>query len=534
MTMEHPLIEQRDYQSQLTNEAVKSLRQGLKTLLWLPTGGGKTIVFSAVARRFIVESQTVLVLAHRQELITQAAAKLQAFTGIAPGVIKAGITPSPDSPIQVASVQTAQRRLSQLAKPGLIIIDEAHHTPAKSYQAVVSLFPNVPLLGVTATPCRLDRRGLADYFDAMVLGPTVKQLIKDEYLAPYRLFADPSPMVENVAIQAGDFSTRAIATTNKAKHLSGRLVETYQQYSPGKRCIVFAVTVAHSRAIAKRYCDAGIPAASIDATTPDMERQTILEDFRVGKLKVICNKELFTEGFDLPEIDVVQVARPTQSLAFWLQMIGRAMRRCDGKSHALIFDHTNNWRRFGPPDFEHRWSLESVETPTPEIRLKVQDGFVVDKTPAEIIESERQLKELSRDSFDAHMDAHEDSTARYVLESEQRNRKPRQLKTMIVSSPCIEGGAERIAGTRFVISRLFERIAESGIDKPFWTQRHNPQHSSQRTETEYRRYLAEMLQDAKNKAVRSLYLDLNNQDFEAFRAHAVIKLAQNVAASIKA
>lgn len=492
-----PTIEQRNYQIKLTNDAVELLQQGLRTLLWLPTGSGKTIVFCAVANRFIVEAQTVLVLAHRQELITQAAAKIKAFTGLNPGIIKAGIHPSLGAPIQVASIQTVQRRLNQLDKPGLIIIDEAHHTPAKSYQSVVSLFPDTPLLGVTATPCRLDRRGLADCFDKIILGPTVKQLIEAGHLAPCRLFADPAPMTENVAIHAGDFLGRAIATNNKVKYLSGRLVEAYQHHSPGKRCIVFAVTVAHSRAIAKRYCDAGIPAASLDATTPSVERRAILDDFRAGKLKVLCNKELFTEGFDLPELDVVQVARPTQSLSLWLQMIGRVMRPCAGKSHALIFDHTSNWRRFGPPDFDHKWSLEFVETPDPERRLKVQDGFVIDKTPAEIVETERRLREIYQDR---------------VLEAELRDRNPRSLKTMIVSSPEIEGGAKRIAGTKFLVEELIRRLP-TALEAETWVF--------------HRHFLDTPLW------VRRTYHDLDDQEFEALRAYVLIKLAQDVAASIK-
>jgi superfamily II DNA or RNA helicase len=387
------LLQLRDYQESLIQGIYERWKLGDKRVMaQMPTGAGKSCLFAAIARDLAAEG--VLVIAHRQELIYQAQAHLQRWCDEPVGVIMAGCKPNPLFGIQVASIQTLMRR--SLPKAGLVIIDESHHSISRTYKEVINAYPNAYILGVTATPCRADGTGFDDLFESLVCGPTVKQLIKAGHLSKYRMFADANPIsTKGVKTTAGDFNQKQLANAVDAIALSGNLIDSYRQYADGKRNVVFAINVEHSQTIAERFNAAGIPAKHLDGTTPSEERKAALDAFRAGTIQVLSNCNLISEGFDLPAIECVQLARPTKSLSLFLQQVGRALRPADGKDHAVIIDHTKNWAIFGRPDRDRIWTLEGVQE---EIKRKLKrkpDGEVVEeeeKPP--IVEADAKLIEV--------------------------------------------------------------------------------------------------------------------------------------------
>ena len=391
-------IQLRDYQASLTSSIFDSLSHHQRVIAQLPTGGGKTICFSYIANEFVQMGARVLVLAHRQELLTQAAGKLTALTGMPVGMVKAGVKPDYQSQIQVASVQSLVRRLDKLPAPDLIIVDEAHHATAKTYTKILDAYPKTFVLGVTATPTRCDGKGFDHLFNELICGPSVAELMKQGYLSPYRLFADANPMsTRGVRKQGGDYSVSDLARENDPIKLSGNLVKSYRQHADGLKNIVFALNVEHSKAIVERYQSEGIPAAHLDGTSTDEERTKTLEAFRCGNIKVLSNVGLFGEGFDVPSIEAVQIARPTQSLALHLQMLGRGLRPAEGKSHAVFIDHTGNWWNHGLPDEDREWSLT---TPPKKPRTQLERSETGEVKPAleppVIVETDTNLVEIIR------------------------------------------------------------------------------------------------------------------------------------------
>ena len=385
----------RDYQQSLIQGIYEQWTQHQRVMAQLPTGGGKTVIFAAIANEFVTREERVLVLAHREELITQAAHKLEAVTGSSVGIIKAGYKLEPLFPVQVGSVQSMVRRLNAFEDFGLVVIDEAAHATAKTYRKILEAYPNAYQLGVTATPIRTDGTGFEDLFDALVTGPTVKELIDWGHLSRFRLFADPNPMTtKGVKTRQGDYSSTDLAAANPVVELSGNLINSYRTHANGKRCVVFAVNVEHSTAIAARYNQAGIPAAHLDGMTPAEERRETLEQFRQGKIKVISNCQLFDEGLDIPALEAVQIAKPTKSLGRWLQMVGRALRPAPGKDYAVILDHTKNWAIHGLPTRDRVWTLEGVEESEDKTKRTERNPETGEILEIDVIEQETILEEV--------------------------------------------------------------------------------------------------------------------------------------------
>lgn len=326
----------------------------------LPTGGGKTVVFSNIAHKeFVKQGDPVLVVAHREELLLQAKGELEAETEQQVGIIKAGYQATPEALIQVASIQTLTRR-QQLPRAKLLIIDESHHSAAASYIKLMEHYSDSCILGCTATPARIDGRGFKNLYDALVLGPSVAELIKEKYLCPFRLFAAQNTInTSGVRTTGGDFNQRDLEEAIDTSLVMGDLIETWQKYALGKKTVVFAVSVAHSQAIALAYQAAGISAEHLDGDTPSEERTRILDRFRTGETLVLTNCGIISEGFNVPSIEAIQCVRPTKSLILWLQMVGRCLRFVAEKC-AIIIDHTQNWTFHGLPDEEREWSLEPI------------------------------------------------------------------------------------------------------------------------------------------------------------------------------
>jgi superfamily II DNA or RNA helicase/biotin operon repressor len=354
----------RDYQQSLVQKIYEAWADGKKKVIaQLPVGAGKTICFAQIAKDFALKKEGVLVLAHRQELIEQATAKIIEATGLEVGIIKNGVKPNYSAPIQVASVQSLGSRLSHLGSIGLVICDEAHHSVAKSWRSILSHFPDQYILGVTATPIRLDGSGFIDQYDVLIQGASVQQLMGGGVLSQYKLYAAPQAMsTESVKKQNGDYSISDLAKQNNIIELSGHLIESYRRHANRLQAVVFAINIEHSKAIADRYKQEGITAAHLDGKTPAKERSETIAAFRRGEIKILTNCNLFDEGFDLPSLGCVQIARPTQSLSKYMQMLGRGARSFEGKEYAIYIDHTQNYLIHGLPDASREWSLDGVKS----------------------------------------------------------------------------------------------------------------------------------------------------------------------------
>jgi superfamily II DNA or RNA helicase len=351
-------MELRNYQEELIQKIFASWASGHRRVLaQLPTGAGKTVLFASISRNFLERGEGVLVIAHRQELIFQAGEKLKQVSGLPVGYIKAGLPVQPDYDVQVASVQSLARR-KRYPEAALVIVDEAHHSCAKSYVDILAAYPEAYILGVTATPIRTDGQGFKFLYDDLVVGASPKWLMHNGYLSKFRIFQAQIIKTKGIKKTAGEFNQAQLE--DAAMKVMGDVVPAWKKNALGKRTIIFAVGVEHSRSIAAEFAKEGIAAEHLDGTTPDHERKTAIERFKSGETTVLSNCGLFTEGFDVPAIEAVQICRPTCSMILHLQMLGRALRPTEGKEHAIIIDHTENSKRHGLPDEDRDWSLEPV------------------------------------------------------------------------------------------------------------------------------------------------------------------------------
>ncbi len=329
--MRHQL---RDYQQRAVGHVIEVIDRG--PILVAPTASGKTVMATAMVEHLRVPT---LWLAHRKELIDQAAQRLEAH-GLTTGIIMAGFAPMPLAQVQVASVQTLIRRDKPAAE--LIVIDECHHATADSYRSVLDAYPNARVAGLTATPFRLDGRGLGDLFGELVVAACADELCDTGVLHRPKVWASRSPDLRGVKTIAGDYQIGALAERANTVELNADIVETWLKRAEGKRTVAFAVDVAHSKAITQAFVTAGVAAEHIDGSTPRDERDAIIERLRTGQTLVVSNCMILTEGWDLPALECAIIARPTASLNLHLQMIGRVMRACEGKDGAIVLDHAGN------------------------------------------------------------------------------------------------------------------------------------------------------------------------------------------------
>jgi superfamily II DNA or RNA helicase len=352
----------RPYQSAGVDALRQSFRNGKTAPIYtLPTGGGKTLVFSYITRNAVNHGHRVLILVHRQELLRQSSATLSRW-GVPHGVI-APRHPMTGQMVQVASVYTAARRVHRIAAPNLIIIDEAHHVVAGTWQKIIEAFPRAKILGVTATPSRLDGRGLGRHvggvFDDIVIGPTISELIEGGYLVKPRVFASPRHLnLEGVHTRGGDFAADDLTRVMSQREIIGDAVAHYARLCPGKPAIAFCTSIEHAKAVTAQFAAGGWRARRIDGTMPDEERTGIVAALAEGDLDVMVSVDLVSEGFDVPACTAAILLRPTQSESLFLQQVGRALRPAPGKDCAYILDHAGNVARHGLPQEEREWTLD--------------------------------------------------------------------------------------------------------------------------------------------------------------------------------
>lgn len=324
----------RDYQQRAADGVIAALDR--RPILVSPTGSGKTTMATEIVERLGLPT---LWMAHRKELIDQAAERLEAH-GLVTGIVMSGYDPDPEAQVQVASIQTLTRRNKPPAR--LIVVDECHHAAAESYQSVLEAYPDAHVVGLTATPFRLDGRGLNDLFGELVVAAWADDLCASGVLHKPRVWASKAPDLRGVRVIAGDYSLGALAERSNTAELNADVVATWGKRADGKRTVAFAVDIDHSRAITKAFQDAGVPAEHLDGATPRTERDAILDRLRAGTTLIVSNCMVLTEGWDLPALECAIVARPTASLNLHLQMIGRVMRSCGGKDGAIVLDHAGN------------------------------------------------------------------------------------------------------------------------------------------------------------------------------------------------
>jgi superfamily II DNA or RNA helicase len=329
-------------------------------LLVAPTGSGKTVIFSYVTANAAAKGNRTLVLVHRAELLNQTHAALSQLE-VPHGLIAAGKTADHSHLTQVASVQTLIRRLDHVRPPDLIVIDEAHHATAGAWATVLARWPNARVLGVTATPQRLDGKGLGEVFDDLIRGPEVTKLIEGGYLCKPVYYAPKTVSMEGVHKVAGDFNRAEMAERMDKPTITGDAVTHYRKYAEGQPCIVFCTGIKHAEHVAQAFNAAGYRFAVLDGTLSPEERAARVASLGSGRLHGLVTVDIVSEGFDLPIVACAILLRPTASLSLHLQQIGRVLRPAANKPRAVILDHVGNCRRHGLAEEVREWSLDGIK-----------------------------------------------------------------------------------------------------------------------------------------------------------------------------
>ena len=385
----------RPYQEKLVKDTYEQWNAGKQFVAMVSaTGSGKSMTLTAIVRSERDRGQYVLVLAHRQELITQlsdtmgrmeirhqviAANKVVRFAA-KQSMENHGVNyVDPNARVMVASVQSMREaKIADLAKLGnklTVVQDEFHHATKKSktWGGVLTPLLNAGArgLGPTATPCRADGQGLSretdGYADVIVEGPSMRWLIDNGYLSQYKIYCPPTDLrLDNVETSktTGDYKEKELKAEIGRSHIVGDIVSHYLKICPGKRGITFTVGVDTAEEVAEEYRKRGVPAIALSGRNADEERVQAIRDLKSGKILQIVNDSLIGEGVDIPAVEVVSFARPTQSYALYAQMFGRALRPFEGKSHAIIIDAVSNVMRHGLPDAPREWSLDRRERRT--------------------------------------------------------------------------------------------------------------------------------------------------------------------------
>ena len=350
-----------DYQEDMKERIEKALRLHRSVMAQMPTGTGKTYLLTAVIDSFVSNNpkEKVWIVAHRRELVSQIDETVRKFHSYF-----ASNTSSLLSSVKAMSIQWLMRHCDEIEEePGMIVIDEAHHALAKTYKEMWERFPKAKFLGLTATPCRLNGKGFTDLFDVLVQSWSVPEFISKGRLATYDFVSIKSDGVTQRLIDSlqkrgadGDYQNKEMDMLLNKKPSIDRLYRSLEEYGKDRKGIVYAINISHAKKIKKLYQEHGVKAIAIDSKTPATERQQDIEAFKKGDIQVLVNVDIFSEGFDCPDVEFVQLARPTLSLAKYLQMVGRGLRVAKGKKNCVIIDNVGLYRVFGLPSQVWNWN----------------------------------------------------------------------------------------------------------------------------------------------------------------------------------
>lgn len=432
----------RDYQQDIIDRGRQAMRKHKRILFQAPTGAGKTALASFMAAQTSGRGAQVWFICHRAELVLQTSLTFRKF-GIDHGFIAAGYPMNLRAGVQICSMDTLKNRITTLQPPKLAIVDECHHCGAAGWARVVAwLYENgAYVIGLSATPKRLDGAGLDEHFDDIIIGPPVRWLMDNGHLSQYRMFCPDIPDMKGVRKQMGDFAKGDAAEKMDKPKLTGNIINHWRKYANGMKTVGFAVNIAHSQHLTRAFLDAGIRAAHLDGGTDKAERKRIIQAYAHDELDVIFNVSLFGEGFDLSAIAQTDVtidclidAQPTQSLSLVLQKDGRVLRPSPGKT-AVILDHAGNALRHGFPDDDREWTLAGDENgqksggsdgPPPPVICKgcfnairrplppscphCQKSLQAEAKEIEVAEGElREMDEKAKESLRAKMKREEDA-----------------------------------------------------------------------------------------------------------------------------
>ena len=369
----------RDYQIDICSRVSEAFEHHRSVMVQMPTGTGKTMVLAELVKQLMMKDEGVriLIVAHRRELIEQIKATIKRMK-------------MDSRNITVESIQTISRRIDALDFiPSLVVIDEAHHALAKTYKMMWETWPDAKFLGLTATPCRLNGKGFTDLFDVLVQSWDIPTFIKEKWLSTYDFVSIKADSRTQQLISSlkkrgadGDYQVKEMnAVLNKRPSIE-RLYNCVMEYAHNRKGFVYAININHARSIAEYYQSQGVHAVAIDSHTPVKERERIISSFRSGGLQVLVNVDIFSEGFDCPDVEFIQLARPTLSLAKYLQMVGRGLRPSKGKKNCMIIDNVGLYRVFGLPSqiwdwksaFEGRMKMRDERLKSRDERLKSKDN----------------------------------------------------------------------------------------------------------------------------------------------------------------
>lgn len=374
----------RDYQIDICSRVSEAFEHHRSVMVQMPTGTGKTVVLAELVKRLKMKNEglKILIVAHRRELVEQIKATIKRMK-------------MDSRNITIESIQTISRRIDALDFiPSLVVIDEAHHALAKTYKMMWDAWPDARFLGLTATPCRLNGKGFTDLFDVLVQSWDIPTFIKEKWLSTYDFVSIKSDGVTQRLLDSlqkrgadGDYQNKEMDMLLNKRPSIERLYQSFEEYGKDRKGIVYAINISHAKKIMELYQEHGIKAVAIDSKTPDAERQQDIEAFKNGDIQVLVNVDIFSEGFDCPDVEFVQLARPTLSLAKYLQMVGRGLRVAKGKKNCVIIDNVGLYRVFGLPSQVWNWNAmfegklkvgKKKETAKErEFFLKVQDNIQI-------------------------------------------------------------------------------------------------------------------------------------------------------------
>lgn len=364
----------RPYQQEAKESIFASWDECDNVMFQMPTGTGKTRLFTSIISDIktwgILSNHDVkvLIIAHRVELIEQISESLDKYK-VSHGIIAGGRERNLLPQVQVASIQTITHRtnieVATAFGANFIIIDEAHHSSAKSYRKLWDLYPLAKKLGVTATPWRMNHLGFKSVYDKIIVSKPIKEFIEEGWLAPYNYYSikDSSSIRHNIDSISefdieGDYKISALERVMDKQSIHANLLDSYLRLAKGKKGIIYSISRKHSDHICTQYREAGINIVRIDSETPREERRLYVQRFKAGLIDIIVNVDIFSEGFDCPDIEFIQLARPTKSLVKYLQQVGRGLRPIAGKAKCVILDNVGAHIEFSLPDSDRDWNVE--------------------------------------------------------------------------------------------------------------------------------------------------------------------------------